>query len=716
MKIAIVYNRDSKNVINLFGAPNQEKIGMRTIRRLSAALANGGHQVKAFEADKELISRLEEFMPRVIKGEQPGMVFNVSYGLQGQARYTHVPSILEMVGIPYVASGPLGHSLALDKVVTKMILRQHAIPTPEFGVLETPEAPIPPDVVYPAIVKPKNEAVSFGLKVVHNDQELRDGAGVIFDAYHQPVLVERFIEGREINVGILGNSPPEAFPPVELSFGAEGPQIYTYEDKTGRSGRSIEPICPAPISDDLTAEAQDIAVRSFRALGLYDCARVDLRLDDQGKLYVLEVNSLPSLGEHGSYLVGAAYVGLDFGKFVNQLVEVAQARYFGTPNPPVIDGEKADPRKHAVAYITQRRDRIERSIKDWVALSSPYDDPVGLRRALTRAEDLFGELAMSSVPELTSKPYAATWQTQSGLDGGTLFLASLDTPRSPLSPAQPFRRDPERLYGEAIGQRAGLVCLEYALRSLRSIRRLRRLPLGVLLCTDEVLGCQQSAELIQAAAARAERVIVLAPSIEPNSIVLRRRGNRQYTLAVTGKPIWPTQTTPKQSTTRWTIAKLESIAQLTSRSRAVSVSILDLSTQGYSLHLPHHVQASISITYRQQERAQEIEQEIRAILGRGKTRWELTMDWDRPPMPETAENLVLFEQLNQVAEHHGISLQRTTSSIASLAGLVDASTPCLCGVGPEALSRGMPGESIERISLIERTLVLAEFLAQDLPR
>ena len=71
------------------------------------------------------------------------MVFNVSYGIQGQARYTHVPSILEMVGIPYVASGPLAHSLALDKVVTKMILRQHDLPTPNFAVLETPEAPVP---------------------------------------------------------------------------------------------------------------------------------------------------------------------------------------------------------------------------------------------------------------------------------------------------------------------------------------------------------------------------------------------------------------------------------------------------------------------------------------------------------------------------------------------------------------------------------------------
>ena len=78
-------------------------------------------------------------MPRVVHGERPGMVFNVSYGLQGQARYTHVPSILEMVGVPYVASGPLAHSLALDKVVTKMILRQHGLPTPDFAVLDSVE-------------------------------------------------------------------------------------------------------------------------------------------------------------------------------------------------------------------------------------------------------------------------------------------------------------------------------------------------------------------------------------------------------------------------------------------------------------------------------------------------------------------------------------------------------------------------------------------------
>ena len=108
MRVAVVYNRDSQNVINLFGMPNQERIGLATIKRLTEALRRGGHRVTAFEADKELISKLESFMPRVVKGERPGMVFNVSYGLQGQARYTHVPSILEMIGDPLRGLRPSG--------------------------------------------------------------------------------------------------------------------------------------------------------------------------------------------------------------------------------------------------------------------------------------------------------------------------------------------------------------------------------------------------------------------------------------------------------------------------------------------------------------------------------------------------------------------------------------------------------------------------------
>ena len=123
-----------------------------------------------------------------------------------------------MVGVPYVASGPLAHSLSLDKVVTKMILRQHDLPTPDFAVLNSPDDPVP-ELSFPLIVKPKSEAVSFGLCIVEDEAELRNAVRRIYEEYRQPVLVEQYIAGREINVGLLGNNPPEALPPVELRFG-----------------------------------------------------------------------------------------------------------------------------------------------------------------------------------------------------------------------------------------------------------------------------------------------------------------------------------------------------------------------------------------------------------------------------------------------------------------------------------------------------------------
>ncbi|MGD9347552.1 MAG: ATP-grasp domain-containing protein, partial [Candidatus Aminicenantes bacterium] len=363
MKIAVIYNRDSKNVINLFGIPNREKYGRKAIHRIVTSLKKYGHQVKAFEGDKDLISKLEDFMPRVLKGELPGLAFNLSYGIQGQARYTHVPSILEMVGIPYVGSNPLAHSLALDKVVAKMIFQQHGLPTPDFAVIKDRDFEAP-DIPYPLIVKPKNEAVSMGIEVVHNFEELKKATKVILEDFDQSVLVEQYIDGREINVGLLGNNPPDALPPCEITFGKDGPKIYTIEDKKGQSGRAIDWICPAPIGEQLTQESQRIAKDAFSALGCYDAARVDMRLDKSGRLFILEVNSLPSLSEHGSYTIAAQHAGLDFPALANRMVEVASARYFGTPHPPKVVTKEKDARKNIFMYITSRRDLIERSLEE----------------------------------------------------------------------------------------------------------------------------------------------------------------------------------------------------------------------------------------------------------------------------------------------------------------------------------------------------------------
>ncbi len=713
MKIAVVYNRESRNVINLFGAPNKEKIGLKTIQRVVNALRQGGHQVTTIEGDKDLVDALEHFMPRVVKGERPGMVFNVSYGIQGQARYTHVPSILEMVGVPYVASGPLAHSLSLDKVVTKMILRQHGLPTPDFAVLDTPDAPLNGDLRYPLIVKPKNEAVSFGLKIVHDETELREAAAVIYKEYRQAVLAEQYIEGREINVGLLGNGPPEALPPVELLFG-DGPQIYTYEDKTQKSGRSIGHACPAPVGEKLLARARELAIQAFTTIGCADCARVDMRLDADGNFYILEINSLPSLGEHGSYLIGAAHVGMDFVAVMNRLVEVASARYFGTPEPPVFDKRTLDPSERVLRYITQRRDEVEKRLQDWTAHTSHTVDPVGIREAVRRCDQNFGKIGLKPIGDLTDERAVWGWQTGKGFADGTLLIGHLDVPVDAEIAPQLFRREPEWLYGDGIGSsRAPLVMLETALRALRQAQALRRLNLGVLLYTDEGRDARYSADLIHQAAGRAKRVLILRPGRVGDSVVTQRRGQRNYRLRIRGESLRPGQVTRQTEPLRWLWDRLEALCKLSDRRKRLSVSVVDVRTERLPMLLPHRVTASIVLTYPDAALAEELDRQMRTVLDKRGPRWELDQVSDRPPMKERRGTLRLARALASVAGEWEIPIRNESSVWPSVAGLVPARTACLCGIGPVARDLGTPQEAVQRISLIQRTLLLAQYLLQE---
>jgi D-alanine-D-alanine ligase len=712
MKIAIVYNRDSKNVINLFGIPNRERIGRRTIKSIVDALRVSKHRVKTFEGDKDLIDRLEEFMPRVLKGEQPGLVFNLSYGIQGKARYTHVPSILEMVGIPYVGSGPLAHGLALDKVVAKMIFRQHNLPTPDYTVLNSWEDELPDYLTFPLVVKPKNEAVSFGVTIVHNEDELQEAARTIFEAFQQQVVVERYIEGREINIGLIGNNPCEAFPPVELIFGNDGPAIYTYDDKTGRSGREIGFECPARIKKEVTKEAQRLARHAFEALGCYDCARVDMRLDKDQNLYLLEVNSLPSLGEHGSYPKGAREVGLDFEALVNRLVEVASARYFGTPKPVRIAHKKADTGQHVMSFLTQRRDQIERRLRNWTNLHSRTSDPFGIQQAIKKLSQTFEETGLLPVEEHTDYRSAWTWQTQVGFTDGTLFIGHLDVPLSSDVPVQEFRRTPEWLYGEGIGlSRAPLVMLEFVLKSLKSLRMLDKLPIGVLYYTDEGGDNSQSAGLIRSAAEKARRVFVLRPGNPHNKIVTQRRGWRKYQLVVEDTPAQLGKAKKKPDVLSWVFSKMQEISKLSSRQERVAIAVSDIRPTAFTMLLPHRVRVILILSYGSKSIADASEKSMREILASDCFNHQLELISDRPPLESRAQNKRLAAELAEIAANWEIPFGQESALWPSAAGLVPDSTAVVCGLGPVARDLYKPNEAVERISLLQRTLLIAEFLA-----
>lgn len=327
MKVAVVYNKDRKGFINVFGSQNREYYPEKTILKAVTALEAGNHDVELIPADRYLISKLNKFLPKLSKRRPNGIVMNLALGVQGKCRYTHVPSILEIAGIPYTGSSPMGHTLAQDKVITKQILQASNLPTPNYRVYMSPELDAP-FLNFPVIVKPRGEAASFGLRVVDDTPSLEEAVSKIIDEYKQPAVVEEFIAGREINVSLLGNHPPKPLPVLELVLEGGPSDIYTHDVKFNLvQGNKVKKVCPAELPPETAAYIQKLAVQTFEALDIYDYGRVDFRLDQYNQPHILEMNSMASINPHSSFVTAARKAGLSYDKLINRIIDVAVQRY-----------------------------------------------------------------------------------------------------------------------------------------------------------------------------------------------------------------------------------------------------------------------------------------------------------------------------------------------------------------------------------------------------
>jgi D-alanine-D-alanine ligase len=335
VNIAVVRNRDAAGVINHFGQPSPEKYGRRSVQAVLDALRAGGHSARVFEGDMTLLDLLREYMPPDPSSGRPtGLVFNMSYGSQGEARYSQVPILLEMAGVPYTGSGPRSHAVCLDKALTKLLIREAGIATPEFCLISRPdEIEKAAGLRFPLVVKPRFESTSYGLAFVESRSELAAAAGRIITEFRQDALVEEYIDGREVAVALLGNESMAALPLVELDFGARSVRMMTGSDKFHKTVDEPQKVCPAPLDPATAHNLREISVGVFHACQCRDYARVDIRLDREGRPFVLEINSMASLGQGGAYVTAARAAGHDFNELVTQIVDVAHARHFGTPAP-----------------------------------------------------------------------------------------------------------------------------------------------------------------------------------------------------------------------------------------------------------------------------------------------------------------------------------------------------------------------------------------------
>lgn len=711
MKIAIVYNRESQAVINLFGTQNREKYGLETIKMIKEGLLSGGHQVKTFEGDKNLIKKLEEFMPTVISGERPGLVFNLSYGIQGRGRYMHVPGMLEMLGVPYVGSGPETHALALDKVVTKMILLQRGLPTPKFTVLDTPDSPLTEDLIYPLIVKPKDEAVSFGLKIVYTEEELREGVQVIYETYNAPTLVEEYIEGREVNVGLLGNNPVQALPAVELVFG-EGPQIFTYEDKKNKSGRTVEKVCPAPLTEEEAEKIQNLAIETFKALNCYDTARVDFRIDKQGNPYILEVNSMASLGADGSFVYAAEKVGLPYKELMNRIIDVTCERYFGADfHTPTDDHmQKADVR--IFNGLTKKRSAMETDLKAWTNISSRTEDPVGLSRIRKKIDERLSKLGLIPVESCTNGRSAWTFETAAGMQGGTLLVVPIDVPGKRTGFPIPFRTEQEWLYGEGIASsRGGIVTMLSALGALKEQKLLSKKKVGVLFYSDEGRGMRYSSSIIEKASKQAAEVIVLQPGFTDGKVVDQRRGTKQFSIIVEGDPVRIGKETNITDVLSSFIQNAQKLDGFNNPRKKLSVAIQDVRSERYSVLKPHRVYATLSITYLDEKSAEETEKLIRELFKSNSKgmRTHIEKLVERSPFIRK-KNHELIQKLSDLSAIWNLPFGTESSLLSSAAGEVPKGKSVVCGFSPASKGLYMPEEALHRSELVQRSLLLALYL------
>jgi D-alanine-D-alanine ligase len=297
---------------------------------VAEALTKLGHEPVLYELDGTLKSLLG------LARAECDLVFNLaeSFADDDTADFK-IAGYLELIGKKYTGTGTHGLMLAQDKAVAKKIFAFHGIHTPVFAKSFRGRLDFSHDLQFPVIVKPAREDGSIGIEfsaVVSTIKELMERMDWLHAHFNSPVLIEEYIDGREMYVGVIGNDKPEALPVIELDLSKlpEGtPRIAAAEVKWGKGTKAYRDTKSA-VATDLPEEAvsalQQTAMAAYQALELRDYGRVDMRLQPDGRVQVIEVNPNPWLSSRAEFAMAARKSGRTYSQLVEEIVELAQAR------------------------------------------------------------------------------------------------------------------------------------------------------------------------------------------------------------------------------------------------------------------------------------------------------------------------------------------------------------------------------------------------------
>ena len=707
MKVAIIHNKDLSKVINTFGMQNKEKYNVKTVNRVAESLEAFGHNVEVIDGNMSVIESIQGFMPKVMDGEKMGMVFNMAYGIQGESRYTHIPSMLEMIGIPYVGSNPAGHALALDKVITKIILQKHGIPTPQFWVYSSHLEDMS-DVVYPVIVKPKMEAVSFGLKVVDNEKDLKEAVEFIIRQFKQQALVEQFIRGREFAIGLLGNKPVEAFPVLEIDLENNPDAIQTVDDKRKHPRQKI---CPADIPEALAVQMQEASIQAFKKLHLNDFARVDIRLNEKNEFFILEINSMASLGLTGAYFHAAQAAGYDYNKMVNKMLDVAAKRYFGEKYEGGGNGVEKTSDSTSLkikSYLRNKQERYWEMLKSFVNCNTYIRNIEGVNRLSGRIKKYLTELGFAHQVHKQAEIGNIYFYSNTESDQYDLLLLCYLDNNLEIGRHRYFTETEQKFFGTGVwDNKGGLVTMISALQALRSLKILDKKKIGILLTTDSMINNKISAPLIIQKSTSAKYVIGLTGAYLDGGIVTSRSGSSSYNIMMNMVDPSSERNIPQFANN---FSKLtNSLLNLSNEEEGVMVFPSIMNFDSNMQTVTAHGKIGLNIRYKNPEQINAIEPKILNLVPK---RYKNSIDVytsvgdKRPPMLRTEKVEEFWKMVKTTANKMDIRVREEHRWYSADICFVPDENYKIGGMGPVG-TKDENKQYILKYSLIERAALLA---------
>jgi D-alanine-D-alanine ligase len=329
MKVGLTYDLRSDYLKEGFSEEETAEFDKEsTVEAIEQALQRLGYET-------ERIGHFKALLGRIYNGYRWDIVFNICEGLYGIGREAQVPALLDAYNIPYTFSDPLILALTLHKGMTKRIMRDSDVPTPDFAVVETGKDLNDVHLPYPLFVKPNSEGSGKGIgfnSKVHNPDELRKTCLTQWEAIVQPLLIETFLPGREFTTGILGTGE-QSFPvgSMEVIFNSSAKEsIYSYDIKTNYEQYVTYALPEKEIAD----KCNELAMKAWKALNCRDAGRIDIRLDKKGVPNFIEVNPLAGLNDITSDLpILARMNGFTYDFIIKTIMDSAIKRIRPNKSP-----------------------------------------------------------------------------------------------------------------------------------------------------------------------------------------------------------------------------------------------------------------------------------------------------------------------------------------------------------------------------------------------